>query len=140
MTRWTRRCSTPAGDERSGTRFWMSSLLNEAVVHGFDAANAVNRPAEIEADIAAALISNHLAMLTSRTWEMQRSESADALRGTGQVLQWLATDTAADAGAWFVERRSDGTTWQSRNSGGRCDGDRPGEIAVAGLDPTSPAS
>jgi uncharacterized protein (TIGR03083 family) len=29
----------PAGDERPGTRFWMSSLLNEAVVHGFDAAN-----------------------------------------------------------------------------------------------------
>ena len=29
-----------AGDERSGTRFWMSSVLNEAVVHGFDAANA----------------------------------------------------------------------------------------------------
>ena len=24
----------PAGDERSGTRFWLSSMLNEAVVHG----------------------------------------------------------------------------------------------------------
>src|SRR3954454_19431032 len=35
----------PAGDERSGTRFWLSSLLNEAVVHGFDAANAAGRPA-----------------------------------------------------------------------------------------------
>src|SRR3979409_2519563 len=55
----------PAGDERSGTRFWMSSLLNEAVVHGFDAANAADRPTGIDADIAAALISNHLAMLTS---------------------------------------------------------------------------
>jgi uncharacterized protein (TIGR03083 family) len=31
----------PAADERSGTRFWMLSLVNEAVVHGFDAANAV---------------------------------------------------------------------------------------------------
>jgi uncharacterized protein (TIGR03083 family) len=30
----------PAGDGRSGTRFWMFSMLNEAVVHGFDAANA----------------------------------------------------------------------------------------------------
>ena len=29
----------PAADGRSGTRFWMSSLLNEAVVHGFDSAN-----------------------------------------------------------------------------------------------------
>jgi len=101
-----------AGDERSGARFWMSSVLNEAVVHGFDAANAAGRPADIDADIAAALISNHLAMLTSPTWEMQRSESGHAVRGTGQTLQWLATDTADDAGVWFVERRPDGVTWQ----------------------------
>jgi uncharacterized protein (TIGR03083 family) len=102
----------PAADERSGTRFWISSALNEAVIHGFDAANAAGRPADIDADIAAALISNHLAMLTSPTWEMQRSESAHAIRGTGQRLQWLATDIADDAGAWFVERRPDGATWQ----------------------------
>ena len=90
---------------RSPTRFWMSSVLNETVVHGFDAASAAGRPADIDVDIAAALISNHLAMLTSPTWEMQRSGSAHAIRGTGQTLQWLATDTADDAGAWFVERR-----------------------------------
>jgi uncharacterized protein (TIGR03083 family) len=108
----------PAADERSGTRFWMSSMLNEAVVHGFDAANAANQPAgvdvgsDVEADIAAALISNHLAMLTAPTWEMQRSESAHAIRGTGQTLQLLATDTADGAGAWFVERRPEGATWQ----------------------------
>ena len=101
-----------AGDERPGTRFWMTSMLNEAVVHGFDAANAAHRPADIHPDIAAALISNHLAMLTSPTWEMQRSQSAHAIRGTGQTLQWLATDTAPDSGAWFVERRPDGAVWQ----------------------------
>jgi predicted lipid carrier protein YhbT len=43
---------------------------------------------------------------------MRRSESAHAIRGTGQTLQWLATDTADDAGAWFVEQRPDGATWQ----------------------------
>ena len=69
-----------AGDERTGTQFWMTSVLNETVVHGFDAANAAGCSADIDADIAAALISNHLAMLTSPTWEMQRSESA--LTGT----------------------------------------------------------
>jgi hypothetical protein len=71
-------------------------------------------PADIDADVAVALISNHIAMLASPTWEMRRSESAHAIRGTGQTLQWLATDTAGDAGAWFVERRPDGTTWQPR--------------------------
>jgi uncharacterized protein (TIGR03083 family) len=103
-----------AGDERSGTRFWMSSVLNESVIHGFDAANAAHRPANIDPGIAAALISNHLAMLTSPTWQMQRPESAHAIRGTGQTLQWLATDTANGAGAWFLERRPDGATWQPR--------------------------
>jgi hypothetical protein len=51
-------------------------------------------------------------MLTSPTWQMLRSESAHAIRGTGQTLQWLATDTANGAGAWFVERRPDGATWR----------------------------
>jgi uncharacterized protein (TIGR03083 family) len=114
-----------AGDERPGTRFWMTSLVNEAVVHGFDAANAAgDRPADLDAGIAAALISNHLAMLTSPTWEMRRPESARAFRGTGQTLQWLATDTADGAGAWFVERRPDGARWQP--------GTRQADVTVTG--------
>jgi uncharacterized protein (TIGR03083 family) len=102
----------PAGDERSGTRFWMAGMLNEAVVHGFDAACAAGQPVDVDADIAAALITYHFAMLTSPTWEMQRPASAHAIRGTGQTLLWLATDTAEGTGAWFVERRPDGATWQ----------------------------
>lgn len=43
---------------------------------------------------------------------MQRAESAHAIRGTGQTLQWVATDTADDTGSWFVERGPDGATWQ----------------------------
>lgn len=114
----------PAGDGRSGARFWLSSMVNEAVVHGVDAANAAHRPADIDADTAAALIGNHLAMLTSPTWEMQRAESAHAIRGTGQTLQWLATDTADDAGAWFVERRPDGAAWMP--------GTRQADVTVTG--------
>jgi uncharacterized protein (TIGR03083 family) len=113
-----------AQDERSGAEFWMSSVLNETVVHGFDGANAAGRPDDIDADIAAALISNHLAMLTSPTWEMQRPESAHALRGSGQTLQWRATDVADDAGAWFVVRRPDGATWQP--------GTRSADVTVTG--------
>lgn len=60
----------------------MVSMLNEAVVHGFDAAIAANRPVDVDAGIAAALIGNHRRMLTSPTWERQRPESAHALRGT----------------------------------------------------------
>lgn len=100
-----------AGDDRSGTQFWLTSSVNEAVLHGVDAAIAAGRTADIEPDVAAALISNHLAMLTSPTWGLRRAESAQALRGTGQILQW----EAADGGAWYVERRPEGATWQPGN-------------------------
>jgi len=113
-----------AGDERTGTRFWMSSVLNESVVHGADAAIAADRPADIDAGIAAALITNHLTMLTSPTWEMMRSESAHAIRGTGQTLQWLATDTPDGTGVWLVERRPDGATWHP--------GTGPADVTVTG--------
>jgi len=103
----------PAADGRPGTRFWLPTLLNEAVVHGVDAATAAHRPADIDPDIAATLIGNHLAMLTSPTWARQRPESAHAIRGTGQTLQWLATDTRnGSGGAWLIERRPDGAGWR----------------------------
>ena len=110
-----------SGDERSGTRFWLTSMLNEAVLHGFDATNTANQPDTIEPHIAAALISNHLTMLTSPTWAMQRPESANAIRGTGQTLQWQATD-ASDA--WFIERQPDNVTWQPTS--------RPADVTVTG--------
>jgi uncharacterized protein (TIGR03083 family) len=99
-----------AGDERTGVQFWMASVLNESVVHGFDAHLAAGRSTDVEPDIAAPLISNHLAMLTSPTWEMLRAESAHAIRGTGQTLQLVADDAPADA--WFIERRPDGAVWR----------------------------
>ncbi|MEV4348597.1 maleylpyruvate isomerase family mycothiol-dependent enzyme [Actinoplanes sp. NPDC049596] len=110
-----------AGDERSGTRFWLTSVLNESVVHGFDAAAAAGRPPSVEADVAAALIGNHLAMLTSPTWTMQRPSSAHALRGTGQTLQFQATDLKS---GWYVERQPTGATWHP--------GTRPADVTVTG--------
>ncbi|MEV6636211.1 maleylpyruvate isomerase family mycothiol-dependent enzyme [Actinoplanes sp. NPDC051470] len=110
-----------AADGRTGGRFWLSSVLNETVIHGFDADAAAGRPVEVDAGVAAALISNHLAMLTSPTWEMARPASAHAIRGTGQTLRLLATDTAD---AWFVERQPEGAVLQS--------GSRPADVTVTG--------
>ena len=110
-----------AGDERTGTQFWTTSALNETVLHGVDAARATDRPVDIDADVAAALVSNHFAMLVSPAWEMQRAASAHAIRGTGQILQWLATDTAD---AWVVERRPEGATWRP--------GTQPADVTVTG--------
>ncbi len=113
-----------AGDERTGGEFWLDSLLNEAVVHGFDAAAAAAGSAaaaadsyDVDADVAVELVTNHLAMLTSPTWSAQRSESADALRGRGETLLWRATDESSldESTAWFIERRPDGVQWQHRD-------------------------
>lgn len=108
-----------AGDERTGGQFWLLSLLNETVVHGYDAAVAAGTHGDyaIDADVAAELISNHLAMLTSPTWAAQRSDSAAALRGTGETLLWQATDEPATTTSreWLIERRPDGATWQHRH-------------------------
>lgn len=113
-----------AGDERTGGRFWLASNLNEAVVHGLDGANAAGRRVAIDPAVGAALVDNHLAMLTSPTWEMRRPESAHAIRGTGQTLQWLATDTPDGTGAWWVEQRPDGATWRP--------GTGPADVTVTG--------
>ncbi|WP_410594287.1 maleylpyruvate isomerase family mycothiol-dependent enzyme [Amycolatopsis sp. lyj-23] len=110
-----------SGDERSGTQFWLTTMLNEAVVHGADAAIAAARPPAVEADVAAALITNHFSMLTSPTWGTQRPESAQALRGTGQTLQWQATDRI---GAWSVERGPEGAKWRP--------GSGPADVTVTG--------
>src|SRR5689334_9299956 len=49
-----------SGDNRTGAWFWLHSLLNEAVIHGFDAAAAAGHDYDLDADIAAGLITNHL--------------------------------------------------------------------------------
>jgi uncharacterized protein (TIGR03083 family) len=99
-----------AGDDRTGARFWLDSLLNEAVVHGFDAAAAAGHDHYVDTDVAAALITNHLAMLTSPTWTARRPDSAAALRGTGQTLLWLATDEPGLE--WRLERHPGGARRQ----------------------------
>jgi uncharacterized protein (TIGR03083 family) len=109
----------PSGDFRTGTRFWLRSLLNEAVIHGVDAAAAAGSDhTDIDTDIAAELVTNHLAMLTSPGWAAQRADSAAALRGDGQTLHWHATDepNLGDSGEWLVERRPDGATWRHRHA------------------------
>ncbi|CAM3560238.1 maleylpyruvate isomerase N-terminal domain-containing protein [Occultella aeris] len=104
-----------AGDDRTGGVFWLQSQLNEAVIHGYDAAAAavgdIAVDFDIDADVAAELITNHLAMLTSPTWAALRPESAMAVGGAGESLHWHADDLDA-SGEWLIERGTDGATWQ----------------------------
>jgi hypothetical protein len=64
-------------------------MLNEAVVHGFDAAAGHDHTST---PTSSPVITNHPAVLTSSTWAAQRPGSAAAVRGTNETLgTWAAT-------------------------------------------------
>jgi hypothetical protein len=89
-------------------------VLAETIIHRADAAAAADVDDELDAELAAGAISDHLAMMTSPGWAAQRPDSAGALRGSGQTLALVATDDPdpARAGAWFIARGADGATWR----------------------------
>lgn len=117
-----------AGDERTGGQFWLHSMTNEAVIHGFDGAAAADRTDDygVDADVAAGLITNHLAMLTSPTWAAQRPDSAAAMRGASETLHWHATDepSLGASGEWHIERHPDGVRWEPSHG--------PADVTVSG--------
>jgi uncharacterized protein (TIGR03083 family) len=111
----------PADDGRSGTRFWLPRVLAETIIHRADAAATADVAYQLDAELAAATITDHLAMMTSQGWAAQRPDSAEALRGSGQTLHLHATDEPGlgEAGEWFIERGAEGATW--RNGHGDAD-------------------
>jgi uncharacterized protein (TIGR03083 family) len=108
----------PAGDGRSGTRFWLRRTLCETIIHRADAAATAGVAYHLDAELAADAITDHLAMMTSQGWAAQRPDSAEALRGSGQTLYLHAGDepSLGTAGEWFIERRAEGATWQHRSA------------------------
>lgn len=101
----------PAGDASSGTRFWLRRVLAETVIHRADAAAAAGVPYELDAALAADVITDHLAMITSPGWTAMVPESAEAMRGDGQTLHLHATDVPG-SGDWIIERGPDAATWR----------------------------
>ncbi|GAA1304487.1 maleylpyruvate isomerase family mycothiol-dependent enzyme [Pseudonocardia xinjiangensis] len=106
----------PAGDARSGTRFWLPRVLAETIIHRADAAATADVAYQLDAELAAGAVSDHLAMMTSPGWAAQRPDSAEALRGSGQTLYLHADDepSLGEAGRWFIERGAEGATWHQR--------------------------
>ncbi len=105
----------PAGDGRSGTRFWLRRTLCETIIHRADAAATAGVAYRLDAELAADAITDHLAMMTSPGWAAQRPDSAEALRGSGQTLHLHSSDepSLGEAGEWFIERGADGATWHN---------------------------
>jgi uncharacterized protein (TIGR03083 family) len=116
----------PAGDGRSGTRFWLRRVLCETIIHRADAAAAAGVAYQLDAELAADAITDHLAMMTSPGWAAQRPDSAQALRGSGQTLHLHADDEPGlgEAGEWLVERGAEGASWRH--------GHRDADVTVRG--------
>lgn len=98
-----------AGDGRSGAQFWLTSMVNEAVIHGFDATNAANRPADI---------------VRTRHQRHRTDVAVAGHRHRGRVVRRAATGGGEVA---------------ARSPTGRRDADRPGELAAADVDSAASA-
>jgi hypothetical protein len=87
------------------------------IIHRADAAATAGVAYQLDAELAAEAITDHLAMMTSPGWAAQRPDSAEALRGSGQTLHLHASDepSLGEAGEWFVERGAEGAKWQHRH-------------------------
>lgn len=107
----------PTGDARSGTRFWLRRTLCETIIHRADAAATAGEAYQLDAELAADAITDHLAMMTSPGWAAQRPDSAEAIRGTGQTLHLHANDdpSLGEAGEWLIERGTEGARWEHRH-------------------------
>lgn len=100
-------------------KFWLQRDLYELVVHTADAASAVGRPIEIEADLAAAGIDEWLEILP------YRPHDGPAALGDGRSMHLHATDgDLGPAGEWLLRGTADGLLWQH--------GHAKGDVAVRG--------
>jgi uncharacterized protein (TIGR03083 family) len=90
----------PSGDG-DGVAFWSRRTFGEIAVHRIDAAFALDRTYDIDQTLAVAAIEDWLTTMASSGWAANVPGFADAMRGDGQTIAWVADD--ADH-AWLLRR------------------------------------
>lgn len=86
-----------------GVSFWSRRVFGEITVHRIDAAATLDRTYDIDGMLAAAAIDDWLDTMASSGWAANVPGFADAMRGNGQTIAWVADDVDR---AWLL-RRSD---------------------------------
>ena len=85
----------------NGVAFWSQRVFGEISVHRIDAAFALDRTYRIDPTLAVAAIEDWLTTMASSGWAANVPGFADAMRGDGQTIAWVADD--ADQ-AWLLRR------------------------------------
>jgi uncharacterized protein (TIGR03083 family) len=87
-----------AGD---GVRFWATRLFGEISVHRLDAALTTGHAYDLAPDLAALAVDDWLGTMASAGWAANVPGFADAMRGSGQTIAWVARDVDR---AWVLRR------------------------------------
>ena len=118
-----------------GVRFWKRRLHGEVSVHRIDAALTVGRRYELAGPMAGAAIDDWFDTMSSPGWAAHVPGFADAMRGNGQILAWVAPDIDR---AWILRRGKTAPLTLTRQAGDvdrdrgcHCAGSR-GRAAAAG--------
>lgn len=84
-----------------GVAFWSQRAFGEISVHRIDAAFALDRDYQIAPTLAVAGIEDWLSTMASSGWAANVPGFADAMRGAGQTIAWVADDVDQ---AWLLQR------------------------------------
>jgi uncharacterized protein (TIGR03083 family) len=116
----------PSGNH-DGLTFWKRRLFGEISVHRIDAALTLRLPYQLSAPLAGVAIDDWLDTIASAGWAANVPGFADAMRGDGQAIAWLADDIDR---AWIV-RRGDEPLTLTRHQGGTV-ADTDADVTVRG--------
>lgn len=90
----------PSGGN-DGISFWRRRVFGEITVHRIDAALTVGQSYELAAPLAGMAIDDWLDTISSAGWATQVAGFAEAMRGDGQTIAWVADDIDR---AWVLRR------------------------------------
>lgn len=96
-----------------GVTFWKRRLFGEISVHRIDAALTVGEPYELSGSLAGVAVDDWLDTIASAGWAANVPGFADAMRGDGQTVAWVADDIGR---AWVL-RRGDAPLTLTRDTG-----------------------
>jgi uncharacterized protein (TIGR03083 family) len=103
---WTWQADRSAG-------FWLRRMLHDEVVHRFDAELALGMEGDLAADLAADGVSDLLDTAATLSQPHLGYPTFANLVGTGERLQFSATDPyLGEGGEWSVTRTPAGVTWR----------------------------